>query len=489
LLKIKFIWACLFRLNGLFTGSHPWRNGKKMTVLNTQIFRQYDIRGQAERDLTDEVGELLGQAFGTYVQERGSGPILVGRDNRLSSERLRNALIAGLVSAGCCVVDIGLVVTPVLYYAEASRGPCGAVMITGSHNPPEENGFKLVFCGGALYGEEILRLEEMMRERNFLSGAGKREEKDLITPYLDMLKEKISLGPRQLKVAVDCGNGTAALFAERILASWGCRVIPLYCQSDGNFPYHHPDPVKTANLADLRKAVSEQKADLGVAYDGDADRIGVVDEKGRVIWGDLLMCLFWREILAPFPGAQAIVEVKCSQALVDEITRWGGRPFFYKTGHSLIKAKMKEAGAVFTGEMSGHMFFADEYYGFDDAFYATGRLLRILSRTEKTLSQLFQGIPQYYATAETRVPCLDKDKFDVVTALVEKFSRGYEVITVDGVRVLFDEGWGLVRASNTQPVLVARCEAKTPAGLERICRVIKGALQEYPEVGDFEWEY
>lgn len=463
----------------------------------SQIFRQYDIRGHAQRDLTNEVTGFIGRAFGTYARERGVEKVIVGRDNRLSSERLYHALVDGLVSAGCRVVDIGLVVTPILYYADAVCGSGGAVMITGSHNPPEENGFKLLLKGSALYGEEILKLKETIEEEEFLAGTerpspskpGKVVEKDLTTPYLEMLQEKIRLGPRPLKVAVDCGNGTASLFAEKILASWGCRVVPLYCTSDGTFPHHHPDPVKTANLADLQKAVGEHGADLGVAYDGDADRLGVVDEKGQVLWGDLLMCLFWREILVHHPGAPAIVEVKCSQALVEEITRLGGRPFFYRTGHSLIKAKMKETGAPFTGEMSGHMFFADEYYGFDDAFYATGRLLRILSHTDQPLSRFFEGVPRYYSTAETRIPCSDQDKFRVVSRLVKKFSHDYEVVTVDGVRVLFGDGWGLVRASNTQPVLVARCEARTPAGLARICRLMKEALQHFPEVGAFEWEY
>jgi len=457
--------------------------------VNPEIFRQYDIRGHAGRDLTSSTAKLLGQAFGTYLQERGAPDVIVGRDNRLSSERLRDDLVDGLMSTGCKVIDIGLVVTPLLYYAGIFCGIAGGVMITGSHNPPDENGFKLVYGEGTLYGDEILRLKEMIHEGKIISGIGAKEERDLTIPYLSMLKEKIKLGPRKLKIAVDCGNGTAALFAEKILESWGCQVVPLYCQSDGRFPNHHPDPVKTANLEYLRKVVVEQGLDLGVAYDGDADRIGVVDEKGQVIWGDQLMCLYWREILAAYPGAPAIIEVKCSQSLVDEVQRLGGKPFFYKTGHSLIKAKMKEISAVFTGEMSGHMFFADEYYGFDDAFYATGRLLRILSRTEKTLSQLLEGIPKYYSTAETRIPCSDRDKFYVVSRLADKLSRDYGIIDVDGVRVLFDDGWGLVRASNTQPVLVARCEAKTSSGLENICKIMKDALRLYPEVGNFEWEY
>ncbi len=460
-----------------------------MMVMNPQIFRQYDIRGVAERDLTNETVELLGKAFGTYVKESGSGKVLVGRDNRISSARLRDAINSGLLATGCDVIDIGLVVTPLLYYSRVHYGVDGGVMITGSHNPPDENGFKIALGSGTIYGDEILKLRDMMIAGNFTAGPGLLEEQNAAPPYLAMLREKIQLGPRKLKVAVDCGNGTASLFAQQILEAWGCEVIPLYCESDGSFPNHQPDPVKTANLAELRKAVVEKGADVGLAFDGDADRIGVVDETGGIIWGDLLMCLYWREIMAKHPGSQAIIEVKCSQALVDEVVRLGGRPFFYKTGHSLIKAKMKEIGAIFTGEMSGHMFFADEYYGFDDAYYAAGRLLRILSNSQESLSKMLAQIPKYYSTAETRVPCPDQDKFKVVNGLVEQFRREYEVIDVDGVRVLFGDGWGLVRASNTQPVLVARCEAKTPEGLQRICETMQKALAGYPEVEQFRWEW
>ncbi|MBP7331342.1 MAG: phosphomannomutase/phosphoglucomutase [Firmicutes bacterium] len=460
-----------------------------MTVINPQIFRQYDIRGVAERDLTNETVELLGKAFGTYVKKSGSSKVLVGRDNRLSSSRLRDAITRGLLTAGCDVSDIGLVVTPMLYYSRVHFGIDGGVMITGSHNPPDENGFKIALGSGTIYGDEIQKLKDIMVTGNFTSGPGRLEELDMVSPYLAMLKDKIRLGPRKLKVAVDCGNGTASLFAQQILEAWGCEVIPLYCESDGSFPNHQPDPVKTANLAELRKAVVENNADAGLAFDGDADRIGVVDESGGIIWGDLLMCLYWREIMAKHPGAQAIIEVKCSQALVDEVVRLGGRPFFYKTGHSLIKAKMKEIGAIFTGEMSGHMFFADEFYGFDDAYYAAGRLLRVLSNSQEPLSKILAEVPKYYSTAETRVPCPDQDKFKVVHGMVEQFKREYEVIDVDGLRVLFGDGWGLVRASNTQPVLVARCEAKTPKGLQRICDTMQEALAGFPEVENFKWEY
>lgn len=460
-----------------------------MVTVNEHIFRQYDIRGVAERDLTDEVVTLLGKAFGTVAIQKGSSKVLVGRDNRLSSGRLRDALVKGLMSAGCDVMDIGLVVTPVLYFARVYFGTDAAVMITGSHNPPAENGFKIALGAGTIYGDDIQKLKELMLAGELWNGSGSLEIIKVISPYLNMLIEKIQLGPRKLKVVVDCGNGTAALFAEKILKNWGCDVIPLYCDSDGSFPNHHPDPVKTANLKELRKAVLEERADLGIAFDGDADRIGVVDETGNIVWGDILMCLYWSEIMPKHPGAEAIIEVKCSQTLVDEVERLGGKPFFYKTGHSLIKAKMKEVGAVFTGEMSGHIFFADEFYGFDDAFYAAGRLLRILSNSDVPLSKMLLRLPKYYSTAETRVTCPDRNKFEVVSGLAERFKREYPVVDVDGARVLFGDGWGLVRASNTQPVLVARCEAKTKEGVQRICSIMKEALKEFPEVADFEWEY
>jgi phosphomannomutase/phosphoglucomutase len=302
-----------------------------------------------------------------------------------------------------------------------------------------------------------------------------------------MLREKIRLGPRRLRVALDCGNGTASLFAPDALAAWGVEVIPLYCESDPTFPHHHPDPVDAHNLRDLIALVRRERCDLGIGLDGDGDRIGVVDDQGAIIWGDLLMVLFWREILPRHPGADVLVEVKCSQVLVEEARRLGGRPFFYRTGHSLIKAKMREIGAVFAGEMSGHMFFADEYYGFDDALYAAGRLLRILSREARPLSALLADVPRYPITPEVRVACPDDRKFAVVAALVEAFKRTHEVIDVDGARVLFGDGWGLVRASNTQPVLVVRAEARTPGALARIKGALADALARFPEVGRLDW--
>ncbi|GBF32738.1 phosphomannomutase [Desulfocucumis palustris] len=457
--------------------------------VNANIFREYDIRGEADRDLTNETVILLGKAFGTTVRRKGLTDVLVGMDNRRSSPRLSESITVGLLSTGCNVINIGTVVTPIFYYARVKYEIEAGVMITGSHNPSEDNGFKIALGPATIHGEEIQSLRRLIETGDFETGTGQISSRDPVPDYKQMLQEKISLGNKKLKVVLDCGNGTASYFAQDIVKSWYCDVVPLFCEPDPDFPNHHPDPVKRKNLQGLIKTVLSEKADVGVAFDGDADRIGVVDDTGEVIWGDQFMALMWPEILSKHPGAPAIIEVKCSQTLVDEVRRLGGKPVFYKTGHSLIKAKMKELNAPFTGEMSGHMFFADEYYGYDDAFYATGRLLRMMSNSSRPLSASVKDLPKYYSTAETRVPCPDGVKFNVVKRLQDYFRDKYEVIDVDGVRVLFGDGWGLVRASNTQPVLVARCEAKTPARLEEISGIMKDAMAGQPEVGQFEWEY
>lgn len=361
------------------------------------------------------------------------------------------------------------------------------MMVTASHNPPEFNGFKLAGGPGTLYGDQIQQVRRLAEAGSFLSGPGSADAREITGQYLEMLARKISLGPRRLRVALDCGNGTASLVAPKVLAAWGVDVVPLYCDSDPRFPHHHPDPVDPRNLRDLITAVRSGRCDLGIGLDGDGDRIGVVDDRGEIVWGDLLMVLFWREILPRYPGADVIVEVKCSQALVEEVRRLGGRPIFYRTGHSLIKAKMREIGAVFTGEMSGHMFFADEYYGYDDALYAAGRLLRILSHADVPLSGLMADVPRYPITPEVRVDCPDDRKFDVVALLTEEFKRHHQVIEVDGARVLFDDGWGLVRASNTQPALVLRAEATSSGALQRIKQTMEETLRRFPEVGPVAW--
>ena len=414
--------------------------------------------------------------------------VVVGQDNRASSPALAQAAIRALRAGGFDVEDIGTVITPVFYFARVHLGIDGGVMVTASHNPAQFNGFKLAQGFGTLYGEEIQDIRRLAgTPGEGISAPGALGRQDIVPAYLAMLREKIRLGPRRLRVAVDCGNGTASLMAPQALRQLGCEVIPLYCESDPRFPHHHPDPTQEENLQDLIALVRRERADVGIGLDGDGDRIGVVDEQGGIIWGDILMILFWREILPRHPGTVGIVEVKCSQALYDEIARLGGKPIFYRTGHSLIKAKMKEVEAVFTGEMSGHMFFADEYYGYDDAVYAAARLLRILSHADRPLSALLADVPQYASTPEVRVECPDEVKFEVVRKVTEEFGRRYQVIDIDGARVLFEDGWGLIRASNTQPALVLRAEARTADGLERIKRTLSDLLQRFPTVGAIRW--
>ncbi|NLY73811.1 MAG: phosphomannomutase/phosphoglucomutase, partial [Firmicutes bacterium] len=447
-----------------------------MSEINAQMFRQYDIRGVYGEDLTAKDAELIGKAFGTYIKRKGETEAIVGKDNRKSSPELCDALVKGLLATGIKVRDIGVVVSPIFYYSTYLYGIKSGIMVTASHNPSQYNGFKVQYGGGTLYGEELQNLRKMILEDDFEVGRGSLTAMSPVEDYLRMIKEKIKL-ERGLKVVVDCGNGTAGFFAPRLLEELGCEVIPLYCDSDPDFPNHFPDPVKPENLSDLIKAVKENRADLGVGFDGDGDRLGVIDNRGNIIWGDMLMILFWREILPKHPGAPAIVEVKCSETLVEEIKRLGGEPIFYKTGHSLIKAKMKELNAVFTGEMSGHMFFADEYFGFDDALYACARLLRLLSRSDKPLNELLADVPKTYATPEIRVECVETEKSSYVEKATAYFkAAGNRLIDIDGVRVYFKDGWGLVRASNTGPELIVRCESKTPEGLERIRREIAKAI-------------
>ncbi|MGE5599083.1 MAG: phosphomannomutase/phosphoglucomutase [Bacteroidota bacterium] len=454
-----------------------------------EVFREYDLRGLAETELTDGFCADLGLTLAAYYREHGLDRVLVGRDNRLSSDRIRASLVRGLTDGGCDVVDIGVVITPLFYYARVDLAIDAGVMITASHNPPAHNGFKIARGHATIHGEEIQDLRRRLLAATAKPAArrGSVATVDEGPSYLRMLAEKISLA-RPLKVVVDCGNGTAGFFAPDYLRRLGCDVIPLYCEPDGTFPHHEPDPVRSANLVDLQREVLARGADLGVAFDGDGDRLGVVDDRAQIIWGDKMMVLFWREILARHPGATALIEVKCSDSLVEEVRRLGGKPVFTRTGHSLIKAKMREIGALFAGEMSGHMFFADEYYGFDDALYAAGRLLRFVAASGRPLSDLLSGLPAYHSTAETRIPCPDAAKERVVRGVRDHFAPRHEVVDVDGARVIFPDGWGLVRASNTQPVIVARCESKTREGLERIKAETANALLSFPEIASVEWE-
>lgn len=446
-----------------------------MKTINPHIFRQYDIRGIVGEEINEDFAKLLGKAFGTYSKERGEDQVIVGCDNRLSSPALKKSLISGLLSTGCDILDIGTVTTPIFYYSRILYNINPGIIVTASHNPAQFNGFKIGFGPGTIYGKQIQELKEMMIRGDFELGQGNIYDADPSDSYIDMICSKISL-PKKLRVGIDCGNGTASLFAEELFSRLGLEVYPIYCNSDPTFPNHFPDPVQPENLEDLKQLVLENNLDLGVGFDGDGDRIGVVDDKGNIIFGDMLMILFWREILPKFPDTPVIIEVKCSQALVDEVKKLGGKPEFYKTGHSLIKAKMRETGAVFTGEMSGHMFFADEYYGYDDAFYAAARLFRILANTEKKMSELLADVSHYYSTPEIRVPCPDEEKNEKVMRVKNYFKEKYPIIDIDGARVIFPYGWGLVRCSNTSPKLIIRCESKTRDGLENIKQEIKKAL-------------
>src|SRR5689334_6356688 len=446
-------------------------------MLKPTIFREYDIRGVADTELLSPDIVDLGRGLGTFLQRNSGRSITLGRDCRLSSTRLRDALRQGLVDSGCAVTDIGVVPTPLLYFSAVHLQADGAVMITGSHNPAEFNGFKTVCGAGTLHGETIQDVRRIIEARDFLQGHGSHDDMDVIPAYLDQVSPQFQF-PRRVKVVLDAGNGTAGPVVHRLFQRLNCEVTELFFEMDGRFPNHHPDPTVPANLKHLQDAVKAQKAELGIAFDGDSDRIGAVDENGEVIYGDMLLLIFGREILTRKPGATFIGEVKCSQLLYDELKRLGGNPIMYKTGHSLIKAKMKEEHAELAGEMSGHMFFADRYLGYDDALYAACRLIEIVAKSGKPLSAQLEGLPKLKSTPEIRVDCSDETKFAVVANVADQFRKTHNVIDVDGVRILFGEGWGLLRASNTQPVLVMRFEAASEALLARYRAQVEAALAQ-----------
>ena len=440
--------------------------------INPQIFREYDIRGIVDKDLTPDVVRKLGQGFGTHMAKSGFNKLAVGRDGRLSSKAFGEALIEGLISAGCDVVDIGVCPTPVYYFSLFHLNKEGGMMVTGSHNPPEFNGFKVSVGKTTIFGEEIQNLRRLIEKGEFTSGKANLSESGVIRPYQKYIKENIRLN-KKMKVVIDAGNGTAGVVAKPLLKDLGCEVEELYCEIDGRFPNHFPDPTIPKNLEDLIDRVKKNRADVGIGYDGDGDRIGVVDDMGNIIWGDQLMILFAREILREKRGATFVAEVKCSQNLFNDIEKHGGKAIMWKTGHSLIEEKMREEKAVLGGEMSGHIFFADRYFGYDDAIYASCRLVELLSKTDQRLSQLLDDVPKTFITPEIREDCPDEIKFKVVERVKDDLKKDYPIIDVDGVRVKFDDGWGLVRASNTQPVLVLRFEALTERRLQAIKKLIE----------------
>ncbi|MBA3889873.1 MAG: phosphomannomutase/phosphoglucomutase [Gemmatimonadaceae bacterium] len=434
------------------------------------IFRQYDIRGIVGRDLTTEAARAIGTAYAALMRERGvSGPIAVGRDNRPSGDGLRDALVDGLTTSGVDVIDIGIVPTPLLYWSLHHVGVVGGIQVTGSHNPPEYNGFKLSMGSGTLHGDDIQRLFALTGAQRPSSGQGTVRTESVIERYIDDVLRRTAPLARPIRAVWDCGNGAGAVVAPQLFERLGVQGRGLFCESDGTFPNHHPDPTVPENLEALIEAVRADGAEIGIAFDGDADRIGIVDARGEIVWGDRLLILYARDVLARTGKGQSIIfDVKCSQALPAAIEAAGGRPVMWKTGHSLIKEKMKETAAPIAGEMSGHMFFTEGFYGHDDALYGAARLLRIIADAGRPVHDLLADVPAYVVTPEIRIDCPDELKVGIVERAVAHFRSRYDVIDVDGVRVLFGDGWGLIRSSNTQPVIVARYEARSAERLQAI---------------------
>lgn len=419
------------------------------------------------KELTQEVVELIGKAFGTYI----GGSVVVGRDNRPSSKSFRDALVKGLLSTGCKVFDIGIATSPLVNFSVIYHKTAGGVMVTGSHDPKEYNGLKLSKGVSALRGKEILRIKAIGESNKFRHGKGKVKYVNLTSVYINYIKQRVKL-KRRLKIVIDCGNGASSILAPRLFRSIGCDVVPMYCTLQGNFPHHLPNPVIKKNLADLIKKVKSRKADLGLSFDGDADRLGVVDGKGRIYWGDMLMIIFSRDLLSRKKHAKIVVEVKCSNALIEDIKNHNGIPIISKTGHSNIEAKMREEKALLGGEMSGHLFFKEGYFGYDDAVFAAAKLLSIISNQSLSISQILKDIPKYYTSPEIRIKCPDDKKFVMVENLKKYFRKKYRTVAIDGVRINFSDGWALVRASNTEPALVLRFEAKSKKSLNHIKKLV-----------------
>lgn len=448
-------------------------------ALSRNIFREYDIRGIAGRDLTEEAATAIAGAYAAFMSERGvKGALAVGRDNRPSGEGLHRALVSGLLAGGVDVVDIGVVPTPVAYWSQHKLDVVAGIQITGSHNPPEYNGFKLGLETKPIYGADIQHIFGLAMAGKFPKGKGTLRAEPVIDRYIDDMVARVGKLERPVKAVLDCGNGAGALVAPKLFQRLGIAPRCLFCESDGTFPNHHPDPTVPKNVEDLIAAVKKDRAEIGIAFDGDADRIGVIDDAGEIIWGDYLLIVYARDVLARTGKGQSIVfDVKASQALPEAVEKAGGKPVMWKTGHSLIEEKMHETHAPVGGEMSGHMFFSEGFYGFDDALYGAARLLQILARSGKTVRELLSDVPRFVSTPEIRVDCPDEKKFEIVREAQEFFSAKYDVITVDGVRVLFGDGWGLIRASNTQPVLVMRFEARSKEQLDRIQSEMQGWIR------------
>lgn len=446
--------------------------------MKPHIFREYDIRGTVPDELNETTVRLLGNAIAAYYLDKGVTRISLGRDCRLSSPDLAGWLSRALVGSGMEIVDIGMVPTPVLYFSVRHLGVDGGIQITGSHNPLAFNGLKLVLGEMTVYGGEIQKIRRMVQSGDFRIGTGRLEKADVKEAYIAYIAEDIQPGPVQRKVVLDAGNGVGGPIGVRLYRQLGVKTIPLFCEPDGAFPNHHPDPTVSDNLGPLIEEVIASGADLGIAFDGDADRIGVVGPEGDIIWGDQLMIIFSRDLLTRHPGATIIGEVKCSQTLYEDVAARGGKAIMWKAGHSPIREKMKTERALLAGEVTGHLFFGERYFGYDDAIYAGARLLEILSKTDKRVEDLLDGVPPMATTPEIRVSCPDDQKFAMVGSITEELKKTYHVIDIDGARVQLDGGWGLVRASNTQPALVLRFEAADATRLEEIRRILMGQVEK-----------
>ncbi len=449
-----------------------------LKTINPDIFRESDIRGVVESDLTPEFVENIGKAIGTMLRRSGGRTLTLGRDVRPSSDMIREILAKGIISTGCHIIDVGIVPTPVSYFSQHHFQTDGGVMVTGSHNPSEFNGFKISIGQNSIYGDKIRELYRQILQQDFVLGNGQLETREIKEAYIKNICERIQIS-KPIKLVVDGGNGCFGLVGPELLWRLGLEPNELYCEPDGEFPNHHPDPTTEKNLKDLQTRVKDERADVGIGFDGDVDRIGAIDDQGNIVWGDHLLILFARHILSKHPGATIIGEVKCSQNLFDDIKEKGGVPVMTAAGHSLIKNKMRETGALLAGEMSGHIFFADEYFGFDDAIYAACRLLQILDQSDKKLSELLIDLPKTYYTPEIRIDCPDQEKFRVVEEMAKYFKSRFEVIDIDGIRINYPDGWALVRASNTQPVLVLRFEALSEARLKEFQELVNDQLAQF----------
>jgi len=449
-------------------------------MMNVEIFREYDIRGVVGKDFDANFARTLGRAYAGYLKKHGipqPWTVTVGHDARLSSPELEEAMVEGLMQSGCKVLRLGLITTPISYFSTFTLKVSGGLMITGSHNPPDYNGFKVSVGKGTIFGQSIQELRQIMEKRAFVDGKGSSEKIDIFPTYVDKYRGSFHL-PKKVKVVVDCGNGAAGVIAKRLYEACGVNAEYMFLEPDGRFPNHHPDPTVEENLVALKKRVLDTDAVCGIGFDGDADRIGVVDEKGRPLYGDELMVLLSRPVLAKNKGAVIIGDVKCSDRLYKDIEKHGGRPIMWKTGHSLIKDKMKEEKSPFSGEMSGHVFFADRNFGYDDALYAGLRVIEVLSESGKTISQLLSDLPPAYATPEIRIETTEEKKRRVVAEIKKLFGPDkYKINDIDGIRISYDDGFALVRSSNTQPVVVCRFEATSPERLKAIRDEVEGAVR------------